>query len=377
MLKYTYFIAVVSFLLITSCAPESLQLETDQRLGRLPERIVHPINNAPSEEKITLGKNLFWDPILSGNKDVACVTCHHPQHGYAEQLDISLGVGGAGISESRINGTLVQRNSMTILNTAYNGIKSNGDYSPEAAAMFWDSRNRSLEEQAIQPILSAEEMRGIIISEEAIIDTVLQRLRNIPAYQDLFTAAFGKNSINEQNIGRAIAAFERTLTANQSRFDKYVDGDESALSSTEIRGMINFMEVGCINCHNGPMFSDYQLHVLTVPENPKLDAPDEGDGTFAFRTPSLRNLGLTAPYMHNGAFNSLEEVLEFYDGVNGDSQNQNIKSENRDTFLSQLNLPDDKEASIIAFLNSLNDENFDKEILKEVPSKLPPGGNIE
>jgi len=377
MLKHISFIAVVAIIFITSCAPEPIQLETDQRLGQLPETVLHPVDNATSPAKIALGKNLFWDPILSGNKDVACATCHHPQHGYAEQLELSLGVGGTGISESRINGKLVQRNSMSLLNTAYNGINSDGNYSPENAAMFWDNRNKSLEEQAIQPILSAEEMRGAIISEEAIIDTVLQRLKSIPEYHELFKAAFGENSITEQNIGRAIAAFERTLIANNSRFDQYVAGDALALTTKETRGMINFMEAGCINCHNGPMFSDYQLHVLTVPENPKLDAPDRGDGTFAFRTPSLRNVGLTAPYMHNGSFSTLEEVLNFYDEANEDSQNPNVPSADRDILLSKLNLPDDTEASIIAFLNSLTDEDFDKEILQEVPSRLQPGGNIE
>ena len=124
-------------------------------------------------------------------------------------------------------------------------------------------------------------------------------------------------------------------------------------------------------------FSDYEMHVLTVPENDKLKILDKGNGDFAFRTPTLRNLGMTAPYMHNGVFETLEDVLQFYDDVDEDSQNPNIPSALRDEKLRQLQLSDDKVASIIAFLDSLNDKNFDTEILKEVPSGLPPGGNIQ
>jgi len=125
------------------------------------------------------------------------------------------------------------------------------------------------------------------------------------------------------------------------------------------------------------MFSDYELHILTVPDNEKLSTPDDGNGEFAFRTPTLRNLGLTAPYMHNGIFPSLEEVMAFYDDVDDESMNPNIASSQRDDKLNLLNIPDDKVASIIAFLNTLNDEGFDKSVPVEVPSGLAPGGNIE
>ncbi len=377
MSRYFFLSIFILSLCLSSCTPEPIEIETENRFGQLPNELLYPADNMPSPEKIALGKNLFWDPILSGNKDVACVTCHHPNHGYAEQLDLSLGVGGAGLSKSRTNGTLVKRNSMTILNTAYNGINAEGKYSPADTKMFWDNRSKSLEEQAIQPILSMEEMRGSIISEDSIMETVIKRLENISAYNAQFSAAFGENSITEENIGKAIAAFERTLVSNRSRFDLYVEGEESALTPFEVRGMINFIEVGCVNCHNGPMFSDFDLHVLTVPENGKLNFPDDGDGDFAFRTPSLRNLKHTAPYMHNGVFSSLDEVLSFYDDVDGESQNPNVSSQNRDEKLMLLNLQDNKVESIIAFLNALNDENFDKDIPDSVPSQLSPGGDID
>lgn len=377
MSKINFLTTVVCIMAISSCAPEPLDIEIENQFGQLPTSVVQPPDNLPSSEKIMLGKLLFWDPILSGNKDIACVTCHHPNNGYAELLDLSIGVGGEGLSEMRSGGTIVKRNSQTILNSAFNGIDETRNIIPENAPMLWDSRIQSLEKQAILPILSAEEMRGEEISEESIMEIVLLRLKSIPEYNDRFTAVFGANGITEENLGKAIAAFERTLISNNSRFDQYARGDKSALTSLEIRGMINFSEVGCANCHNGPMFSDFELHVLTVPENEKLNAPDIGSGEFAFRTPSLRNLNLTAPYMHNGVFSTLDEVLEFYDDVDEESQNPNIESNKRAEKLRQLDLPDDKVASIIAFLNSLNDETFDKDIIARVPSNLKPGGNID
>lgn len=377
MLKNNSLVAILVMVTFFSCSPEPLELDIENQFGRLPEIVTHPSDNLYSSQKAMLGKLLFWDPILSGNKDIACGTCHHPNNGYAEQLDLSLGVGGVGLSENRKNGILIKRNTPTILNSSFNGIDEMGIVTHKSAPMFWDNRIQSLEKQAIQPILSAEEMRGNEIPEVAIIDTILLRLKNIPEYQNRFTEVFGENSITEENLGKAIATFERTLIAKNSRFDQYAKGDRTALSSLEIRGMINFSEVGCSNCHNGPMFSDYELHILTVPENEKLNEPDKGNGEFAFRTPSLRNLEFTAPYMHNGVFKSLEDVLDFYDDVDEESLNVNIDNDKKDKKLKELDLPDDKVASIIAFLKTLSDENFDKEVPLQVPSNLNPGGNIE
>ena len=371
--------ALVLLLGLFACSPEPIHTDIENRFGQLPESPIHPSENPYSIEKVELGRMLFWDPVLSGNKDVACVTCHHPQNGYAEQLDLSIGVGGEGLSTSRHSGTLVKRNAHTILNTAFNGIGATGDYAPHAAPMFWDNRSHSLEEQAIEPLLSEEEMRGNDISEAVIIDTIIQRLNNIPQYKTHFEEVFGNDGITEENIGKAIATFQRTLIANQSRFDQYAAGDETALSDMELRGMMNFIDVGCANCHNGPMFSDYEMHTLSVPENNKLTTPDDGNGDFAFRTPTLRNLGITAPYMHNGVFETLEEVLNFYEDISlGEgNENPNVPDNGLDEKLADLQLGDEEIASIIAFLNTLNDNNFDAQIPTEVPSGLNPGGNIE
>ena len=357
-------IFICSMGVLCSCAPEPLSLESPNQLDSLAEIPIFPTDNVSTESKIELGKKLFWDPILSGNKDVACVTCHHPDNAYAEMLDLSIGVGGRGLSEERFGGLLVKRNSFTILNTAHN------------PTFFWDNRANSLEEQALLPILSAEEMRGNAFEEKDALDSIVNRLNKIPEYRRLFDVAFRDSIVNADNMAKAIASFERSLISSNSPFDRFNNGEEDAMTSLEKRGMLAFVKAGCAECHGGPMFSDFKLHVLTVPENPKLNEIDRGDGGFAFRTPSLRNSGLTAPYMHNGVFKTLEDVLEFYDDVDENSQNRHIPNSKRDELLEKLNLEDDEEDAIIAFLHALSDEDFDKEILLKVPSGLAPGGAI-
>ena len=187
---------------------------------------------------MALGKLLFFDPILSGAQDVACATCHHPDNGYAEFLDISIGVNGSGLGSRRVFNQpndipFVKRNSNTVLNTAYNGIDIGNRYEPEKAPMFWDMRVESLEKQALEPIKAFEEMRGHGYSEEDVLEVVVARLVAIPEYQLLFKSAFNENdAINATNLGKAIAAFERTLVTNNSRFDQYMRGDKDAISLT-------------------------------------------------------------------------------------------------------------------------------------------------
>jgi len=147
----------------------------------LPDKVIAPNDNTTTPEKVKLGKLLFFDPILSGNKDVACATCHHPEFGYAEFRDISIGVNGTGMSSKRIFNTpndipFVKRNAHTILNTAYNGMTKEGNYNPKKAPMFWDSRSNNLEEQALEPIKSLEEMRGRKYDEDNILPEILRRL---------------------------------------------------------------------------------------------------------------------------------------------------------------------------------------------------------
>jgi cytochrome c peroxidase len=354
----------------------------------LPRGVTAPPNNQTTPEKVALGRLLFWDPILSGSKDVACASCHHPDFGYAENLDTSIGVNGVGLSEGRRFASpntipFVKRNSQTILNTAFSGIDQKNSYDPATAPMFWDIRVFSLETQALQPIKTFEEMRGNAYPENAALGTVVSRLNEIAEYRALFAKAFGQagnaGSVTADSIGLALAAFERSLVANHSPFDRYMRGDRNAMTESQIQGMRSFERVGCVNCHNGPMFSDYKLHVLSVPDNPKLPASDAGaTETYAFRTASLRNLAFTAPYMHSGVFTTLRQVLRFYDDVEGGrrSENQRVGRSQLDPLLRELDVDGESRREIIDFLDALNDDSFDKTIPKRVPSGLPPGGNI-
>ena len=352
-------------------------------LTALPQAVIAPSGNPHSLAKADLGRLLFWDPILSGSEDVACATCHHPEFGYAENLDISIGVNGVGLGSARSFASpnsipFVKRNSQTILNTAFNGIDPQGRYDPATAPMFWDVRAQGLEAQALIPLLTFEEMRGHAYSEDDAVDSVVTRLKGIPAYEELFTSAFG-GEISAENLGKALAAFQRTLLANNSPYDRYMRGDSEAMTRVQVQGMRQFERVGCKDCHNGPMFSDYKLHVLGIPDNRKLPESDRGgvDQSYAFRTASLRNLAYTAPYMHSGVFRTLDDVLDFYDDRGRrDARNQNLVRDQLDPLLRGLGDVDDHEREIIAFLGALNDDSFDKTIPAQVPSGLPPGGRI-
>lgn len=355
----------------------------DKRVNALPLKVKTPKNNSASAEKTNLGRLLFFDPILSGNKDVACATCHHPTNGYAEFRDISIGVNGKGFGSKRSfktpnNIPFVKRNAHTVLNTAFNGIDSLNSYNPEKSPMFWDNRVTSLEAQAIEPIKAMEEMRGLNYSETEILDEVVSRLKNIPEYQELFKTVFN-DGITIETIGKAIAAYERTLVANNARFDKYMRGDSTAISLSEKAGFNLFKKVGCINCHNGPMFSDYKIHVLSVPENDKLTKVDDGfEQQFGFRTVTLRNLRFTNPYMHNGTLPTLEKVVEFYEDLKlKKTRNPEVAVNQIDTLARNLTIAMKDFGPIISFLNTLNDNSFDKTIPESVPSGLMVGGDIE
>ena len=353
----------------------------------LPRLARAPADNPATPDKIALGRLLFWDPILSGHNDVACATCHHPQFGYAENRDLSIGVNGVGLGDRRRfaprnSVPFVKRNSQTILNVAFNGIDEGGAYTPLAAPMFWDLRARSLEAQALEPVKTFEEMRGNAYPEDQAVPAVAARLNANAEYRQLFARAFGsRDAVTGDQVGKALAAFQRSLTANNAPFDRYVRGDVAAMTDAQIRGMRRFERVGCANCHRGPMFSDYKVHVLGVPDNPQLPVSDSGvDEMYAFRTASLRNLVYTAPYMHSGMFDSLRDVLEFYDDVSGRrgrARNPHVSREQLDPLLRQLRDPDNQAGDLIAFLQALSDDWFDRTIPARVPSGLRPGGQIE
>jgi cytochrome c peroxidase len=367
----------------------------------------------PPQQAITeieLGRLLFWDPILSGSRDISCATCHHPDLAYADGRPLALGTGSVGLGPARVDrsgGTIpvVKRNSPTILNVAFNGIeRGRGRRQPIAAPlvvtpeqsarapMFWDRRVRSLETQALEPIKALEEMRGHAYPENVAVDSVLMRLRRIPEYVTMFRQVYREVTIDARQLASAISAFERSLVAMNSPFDRYRAGDINALNAQQLRGMDLFDEVGCEGCHDGLMFSDFDLEAEGVRENPLLAQPDTGAGRFRFRAPTLRNVGLTAPYFHNGMLATLEDVLRHYD--NGVSTNPNIldrgprnRRDDDDDDVPRVatlsgrfrgvdDMNDQEMADIIAFLRALTDEGFDRTIPTRVPSGLPVGGAI-
>jgi cytochrome c peroxidase len=225
--------------------------------------------------------------------------------------------------------------------------------------MFWDSRARSLEDQARAPVKALDEMRGAAFDEAQIFPEVSRRLAAIPSYVTAFEAAFGPDSISKDTIVEAIAAFERTLVTTNSSYDRFSRGETTALSAAAQRGLATFRRNGCDHCHSGPMFSDYQLHRLGVP-----GSADVGAGNGAFRTPSLRNVSRTAPYMHNGSLPNLDAVFQFYRRVD----------DRLDPALRGVNGPGRDDADDVrAFLDALSDGTFDRSAPTTVPSGLRVG----
>lgn len=357
-------------------------------ISALPRHAPAPADNPTTPEKVALGRLLFWDPVLSGTRDVACATCHHPDFGYADSLDMSIGVTGVGVgSNRRFQGEtsipLVKRNSQTLINVAFNGIRQDGAVNPSAAPMFWDLRVQGLEAQALEPIQAHEEMRGDVYTKAQAVARVVARLAAIAEYRRLFRKAFDDvTPITAGNLGKALASFQRSLIAANAPFDRYMRGETDAMTAVQVSGMDRFQRIGCANCHSGPMFSDYTVHVLGVPDNPKLPESDSGvNGTYGFRTPSLRNLASTAPYMHSGVLRTLNDVVRFYNAVGGrrgrfGTQNPNVSREQRDPLLQQLNLRGGVR-EVIEFLTALNDDRVERTIPDKVPSGLPPGGPVQ
>ncbi len=357
--------------------------ETIADLGALPLQVTHPADNPSTPEKVKLGRLLFFDPILSGNRDVSCATCHQPEFNYAEFLETSIGVNGVGMGSKRRfldpnDIPFVKRNSQSVLNTAFNGLTNHEPYHPENAPMFWDMRVKGLEEQALEPIKTLEEMRGNAYPDEHILDEIILRIKGIPEYRSLFSEAFrnDKDPVNKKNLSRSIAAYERTLIANNTRFDQYMRGDSLALSTSEKEGLNAFLTTGCAKCHSGPMFSDFKMHTLGVPDSGNRKESDAGiKGDYAFRTPTLRNLRYTGPYMHSGKFSTLDQVLMFYEDIAGGKViNPLVKRSQMDTLATHMDVNFKDISRIVEFLNCLNDDNFDKSIPEKVPSGLRVSG---
>src|SRR6266849_3185267 len=267
--------------------PASISLKAIP-LGLDANRTV-PQDNPLTEEKIRLGRRLFFDPILSVDRTISCASCHDPAHGLAGPDRVARGV----------RGQHTHRNPPSLWNRAY------------GTAFFWDGRESSLEAQALKPIESLTEMGNSI-------DQAVERLRAHKEYPALSQGAFGEK-VNADNLAKSLASFERVLLSGNSRVDRFRAGEVRALSENERHGLWLYeSRGGCWRCHSGPNFSDESFHNTGVSwDQPPLDL-----GRFAvtnkdldrgrFKTPTLRNVALTAPYMHDGSLATLEDVVDFY-----------------------------------------------------------------
>ncbi len=318
-----------------------------------------PTNNRGEFSRVELGYLLFFDPILSGDKTKSCASCHHPDRGMADGLIKAVGTGGHEL----------QRNTPSLFNVAFNKI------------LFWDARAGSLEEQVLSPLFSEEEM-----NQQSAAD-LLKRLRAVPKYREMFAKAFGFNSkqegveINLPNLARAIAAFERKLNITETAYDHFVKGKDDKLTNEQLRGMVVFFGQGqCAVCHIPPHFHDDALASLGVPISAEKGAPldtDPGfgavirkrDGFGSFKTPGLRNISRTAPYMHNGVFKTIEEVIDFYS--DGGGRGRGIEVYAQDAKVVKLDLSEQQKKDLISFLKSLDSLEPPVIIPAQVPSGLP------
>jgi cytochrome c peroxidase len=326
-----------------------------------PEMKLRP-SNQTTQEKIELGRLLYFDPVLSRDNEQSCATCHHPDLGFSDGRLTSMGLGGKGVGPDRQGGKQVRRSAPTIWNAAFNN------------KQFWDGRANDLEEQASFPITSPDEM-----NQDR--DELVKELKAIPEYVRLFDKAFsgdGGSSVTFNNVTSAIAAFERTIISDNSPFDRYAAGDQTALTVEQRRGLTLFrsLKTRCFECHGFPTFANPDFKVVGVPKMP--GQPDdfgrseiEGGEPYknAFKVPTLRNVALTAPYMHNGRFQTLEEVIDFYS--DGGGQGEGLQLPNLDDKIRRFKLSDQEKRDLIAFLYALTDESKKPEIPETVPSSLP------
>lgn len=308
-----------------------------KEIGLLPE-VEHPADNPHTDAKETLGKTLFFDPRLSGSGQIACASCHDPDLAWADGRTTSFG-------HSRKH---LARNAPTIRNTAFQ------------THLFWDGRAESLEDQARQVLLNPDEMRSGP-------EHVVALLEKEPGYQELWQKAFGAEPVSIDRAAQALACFERTVVGGSSRFDSFMRGGAAALTDEALLGMDLFRrEARCINCHNGPAFSDGGFHDIGL-SNYGRPFEDLGRGritndpadTGKFRTPSLRDATATLPLMHNGLF-ELQVALTLYNAgmptpVRRESQADDPRFPVKSPLVKPLGLNKQDLADLTAFLTSLEE----------------------
>jgi cytochrome c peroxidase len=301
--------------------------------------VIWPAGNPYSEARVELGRNLFFDPRMSSSGKVSCATCHPPEHAFAGGDPPPLGV----------TGTRLRRRAPTLINRAY------------GRSQFVDGRAATLEAQITGPMTAVDEM-GTTLPAAA------EAIAKIPGYAALFEAAFGDRRVTFERIAMAIASFERTIISGNSAYDRYLNGDKHALSAEARRGLDIFERSGeCAECHNGFNLSDEKFASLGI--GPEGHPPDLGlaevtgkrRDTGKFRTPTLREVVHTAPYMHDGRDRTLDDVLEFY--RKGGQPGPYLDSRIAPFFLDAR-----AKVYLMAFLESLSGEGWQQ---IKAPEKLP------
>jgi len=289
-----------------------------------PTEIPYAAETPYSPERESLGKALFFDPRLSGSNMISCATCHNPSFSWGDGLKV-----GVGHSHKALG-----RRSPFILNLAW---------SPK---LMWDGRAPDLEAQALGPIESEAEMNMKLDGAGGLV----KKLSGIAGYKPLFEKAFPGEPITTKNVGRAIGVFERGIISGEAPFDRFIKGDESAISEPAKRGFVLFNTTAkCVACHAGWSFTDGSFHDIGVP------GKDIGRGKFvklksqqsAFKTPGLRNVALRGPYMHDGSESSLEKVIELYE------KGGRAKRPSLSDSIKPLKLSVQDKGDLLEFLNTL------------------------
>ncbi len=283
-----------------------------------------PPDNPLTADKINLGKQLYFDKRLSADGTVSCATCHTPDKGFSDGRPTSTGIKG------QVGG----RNAPVTINRLF------------SQEQFWDGRSPSLEDQALGPVQNPIEMGHTLEGMVATLD-------KLQGYREQFKKVFG-TGVTKEGVAKAIASFERTLLCGNAAFDKFKAGDQNALTKSAQRGLTLFSgKVNCVACHTGFNFTDESYHNLGVgmdkadPDLGRYKVTKKESDKGAFRTPTLRNIAASAPYLHDGSAKTLEDVIELYD--KGGVKNPNLSNEIR-----PLKLTAQEKGDLVAFMKSLS-----------------------
>ncbi|MGB3547477.1 MAG: cytochrome c peroxidase [Saprospiraceae bacterium] len=304
-------------------------------LGPLPDR---PPVTARERAAIKLGKQLFFDPRLSSSNQISCSSCHDPERGWGDGKRQSVGH----------DHQLGARNAPTLLNT------------DQWTSFFWDGRAATLQEQVMGPLTHAREM-----NENT--ETLSGELQRVPAYAAAFKRIYGTETIQLTDIAEAIVSYEQSIRSRVSRFDQFMEGNHDALTEEQIRGLHLFRtKARCLNCHNGPLFSDQQFHnngqhLLGRPQQDlgRFEVTGDSADLGKVRTPMLRDIFFTGPYLHHGNILELHEVITMYNNgmpqrVPGSVRKTGVKIPVHDPLLRPLHLTDGEMDDLLAFLESIS-----------------------